>query len=245
MKKIEELQKRKSLNEDRNFGIGFSILKPNSKATKFKTYLPFTACRDYLNDFSYVENNKKEIGSIHGYNHKLLNCFDDKRFFYFGVNTLNYNCGVDWKDKDEAEKILKENYKNLELLLNKIENKIGLFKSRTSITLDEDTLIIKTPSYWNKTTALISLYSLIIRCCFNIKDISNNLVDTINNHKPFINNDSMMKGDIIKFIELNNYQKISKIDYKEYNIISNSNIHNFGINGYFKKLIDKKADIEE
>ena len=73
MKKIKELQKRSKLCEGRNYGVGFTIL--NKKGSKFETYLPFTACRDYLNDFAYVESTKKEIGSIYGYNHKLLNCF--------------------------------------------------------------------------------------------------------------------------------------------------------------------------
>lgn len=246
MKKIEELQKRSSLNEGRNYGIGFSVLEPNSTKTKFKTYLPFTACRDYLNDFSYVEHTKKEIGSIHGYNHKLLNCFDNKRFTYFGVNTLNYKgVGGKWLPKEEATEILKNNYKNLELLLNMIEHKIGLFKSRTSISLDEDTLIIKAPSYWNKSTALISVYTLLIRCYFNITNLDGTLIEMLTNHTPFINADSMMKKKCIDFVKLNNYKNISNIDYNSLNIVSSSEIHNFGISGYLKKIKDKNADIEE
>ena len=80
MKKIKELQKRSKLNEGRNYGVGFTIL--NKKGSKFETYLPFTACRDYLNDFAYVESTKKEIGEIYGYNHKLLN------FTFFGLLAL-------------------------------------------------------------------------------------------------------------------------------------------------------------
>ena len=89
MKKIKELQKRSKLSEGRNFGVGFTIL--NKKGSKFETYLPFTACRDYLNDFAYVESTKKEIGKIYGYDHKILNCFDNKNIVYFGVKTLHYN----------------------------------------------------------------------------------------------------------------------------------------------------------
>ena len=55
MKQIEEKYKRSSLNEGRNFGLGFAVLKPvNKTKTKFETENAFTACRDYLNDFSYV-----------------------------------------------------------------------------------------------------------------------------------------------------------------------------------------------
>ena len=109
MKKIKELQKRSSLSEGRDFGVGFTIL--NKKGSKFKTYLPFTACRDYLNDFAYVESTKKEIGEIYGYNHKLLNCFDNKNIVYFGVNTLHRNNNNGNYGKfDELQNILINNY---------------------------------------------------------------------------------------------------------------------------------------
>ena len=99
MKKIKELQERSKLNEGRDFGVGFTIL--NKKGSKFETYLPFTACRDYLNDFAYVESTKKEIGQIYGYDHKLLNCFDNKNIVYFGVKTLHRNKKGNYDKFDE------------------------------------------------------------------------------------------------------------------------------------------------
>ena len=149
MKKIKELQKRSNLSEGRDFGVGFTIL--NKKGSKFETYLPFTACRDYLNDFAYVESTKKEIGEIYGYNHKLLNCFDNKNIVYFGVNTLHYKGGNNYDKFDELQNILINNYKNLELFLNRIEDNLGV-KIKTSIELDEDTLIIKCSKFWVKST---------------------------------------------------------------------------------------------
>ena len=241
MKKIKELQERKKLSEGRSYGIGFSILKKDKK--EYQTYLPFTACRDYLNDFSYVEHTKKEIGSIHGYNHKLLNCFNNERTFYLGVNTLDFNNGGNWTLKNEAEKILINNYKTLELFINTIENKINLFKTRTKIELDENTLIIKSPSYWNKTTSLISVYTLLIRCFFNIEFKENeDILIKMKEHKCFINNDSMMKNNCIRFYELNtkNFKKISKIDYSKFKIEGASAVHNFGINGYLNRIKNDK-----
>jgi len=165
MKKIKELQKRSKLCEGRNYGVGFTIL--NKKGSKFETYLPFTACRDYLNDFAYVESTKKEIGKIYGYNHKLLNCFDNKNIVYFGVNALNYNNNIgNYNELNKLQDILINNYKNLELFLNIIENHLNI-KIKTSIELDEDTLIIKCSKFWVKSTPLISVYTLLIRCYFN------------------------------------------------------------------------------
>ena len=236
MKKIKELQKRSKLNEGRNFGIGFTIL--NKIKSNYETYLPFTACRDYLNDFSYVEHTKKEIGSIYGYNHKLLKCFERKSFFYIGVNTLDYKGGTSWFKKDEASEILINNHHNLQLFINKIEDKLGLLKC-TSITLDEDTLIFKTPSYWNKTTALISVYTLIIRCFFNITEEERNREDVLqmmSYHNCFIDADSFMRKPIVKFYNNIGKVKFHKINYDKLNVKTTNEIHNFGIDGYVNKL---------
>ena len=239
MKKIKELQKRSKLCEGRDFGVGFTIL--NKKGSKFETYLPFTACRDYLNDFAYVESTKKEIGEIYGYNHKLLNCFDNKNIVYFGVNTLHYKGGNNYNKFDELQNILINNYKNLELFLNRIEDNLGV-KIKTSIELDEDTLIIKCSKFWVKSTPLISVYTLLIRCYFNIETIEDkSLIDILKNNIPFINDDSMMKGPCIDFYELymNNKNKFINPDYNGYGLVEYNHpglIHNFGIDGFIKKL---------
>ena len=238
MKKIKELQKRSKLNEGRDFGVGFTIL--NKKGSKFETYLPFTACRDYLNDFAYVESTKKEIGEIYGYNHKLLNCFDNKNIVYFGVNTLHYKWGKNYDKFDECQKVLIDNYKNLQLFLNTIEKQLGI-KIKTSIELDEDTLIIKCSKFWVKSTPLISVYTLLIRCYFNIKTNDKPIIDILKDNKPFINDDSMMKKPCIDFYEmyLNNKSKFINPDYNGYGLVEDNNpglIHNFGIDGFIKKL---------
>jgi len=232
MKQIKELQKRSDLGEGRDYGIGFTILNKISK-DNYETYLPFTACRDYLNDFSYVEYTKTEIGTIHGYNHKLLNCFDKKRLFFLGVNTLHNNHGGNWKLKDEATKILIDNRDNLQKIINIIETKLWL-KSRTTITIDEDTLIFRCPLYWSKTTALISAFTLIIRCYFNFdKEYS---IENLTNHKCIIDADNYMIQSVIEFINNIGKYTYDKIDYDKLEIKSASNVHNFGIQGYLSKI---------
>lgn len=239
MKKIKELQKRSKLNEGRNYGVGFTIL--NKIGSKFETYLPFTACRDYLNDFAYVEATKKEIGSIHGYDHKLLNCFDKKNIVYFGVKALHRNNQGNYDKFNELQDILINNYKNLQIFLNRIEDKLGI-KIKTSIELDEDTLIIKCSKFWVKSTPLISVYTLLIRCYFNIEELGDKLiVDILKNNNPFINADSMMKKSCIDFYELylKNKSKFINPDYNGYGLVKDDNpglIHNFGIVGLINKI---------
>jgi len=238
MKKIKELQERSKLGEGRNYGVGFTIL--NKKSSKFETYLPFTACRDYLNDFAYVESTKKEIGKIYGYDHKLLNCFDNKNIVYFGVKTLHRNKNGNYDKFDELQNILINNYKNLELFLNTIETVLDI-KIKTSIELDEDTLIIKCSKFWVKSTPLISVYTLLIRCYFNADNMNLSMSDILKNNIPFINDDSMMKKPCIDFYEmyLNNKDKFINPDYKSYGLVKQGEpglIHNFGIDGFIKKL---------
>jgi hypothetical protein len=239
MKKIKELQERSKLNEGRNYGVGFTIL--NKIGNKFETYLPFTACRDYLNDFAYVESTKKEIGSIHGYNHELLNCFDNKKIVYFGVKALDYNKNYGkYNEFEKLQNILINNYKNLQLFLNRIEDELDI-KIKTSVELDEETLIIKCSKFWVKSTPLISVYTLLIRCHLNTDLIEGSIIDILKNNNPFINADSMMKKPCVDFYELylNNKSKFINPDYKGYNLVKENNpnlIHNFGIDGFIKKL---------
>ena len=238
MKKIKELQKRSKLCEGRDFGVGFTIL--NKKGSKFETYLPFTACRDYLNDFAYVESTKKEIGKIYGYDHKILNCFDNKNIVYFGVKTLHRNKEGNYDKFDECQSKLINNYIHLEIFLNKIETDLNI-KIKTRIELDEDTLIIKCSKFWVKSTPLISVYTLLIRCYFNTDLEGNSIVDILKNNVPFINADSMMKKPCIDFYELysNNKSKFINPDYNGYGLVKDNNpglIHNFGIDGFIKKL---------
>lgn len=244
MKKIKELQQRSKLNEGRNFGTGFSILNKVSK-NKYETYLPFTACRDYFNDFIYCELTKEEIGDACGYNHKILNCFDNKRLFYLGVNTLHRQKQGNYDKFEEHKKLLIENYKNLESLLNVIESKLGL-KYKSKIELDEDTLIIKAPIYWTKSTALISAYTLFIRCFFDINEIvtEENIDNIINSKKPFITEDTyytyykdfynkMLTTDFIK------------LDYKPCMKYDKTGVHNFGIQSVLNQIKTNEKNNKE
>lgn len=233
MKKIKELQHRSHLAEGRNYGIGFSILKKIK--SKFETYLPFTACRDYLNDFMYVEKYKKEIRTVYGYRHKLLNCFRYKKFFYLGVNSLDFKHGGSWLLKNEAKLILINNYKNLELLINNFENMLSL-KTKTTITIDEDTLIFKVPIYWSKSAPLISIYTLLIRCYFNVPDNFILNKENLDLHKPFIEEDKYyIKLVGIFFKEMITTDFIN-INYELFNITTTNSIHNFGIQSCLDKL---------
>jgi len=242
VKKITEKQDRKKLGEGRDYGIGFAILKKDK--SKFETLNAFTACRDYLNDFTYVESTKKEIGQIYGYNHNLLNCFDKKQVFYIGVKTLHYNSEGVWNKFEECEKLLITNYKNLEKLLNILETILQLPKL-TKIELDEDTLIIKAPIYWTKYSHLISIYTLLIRCFFDItnEEVENkDFLEIIETHKPFIQDDKYMTNFCKEFFtkilgDKTIFDKLGKSFDNEIKQKDLSGIvHNYGIQAFLTDL---------
>lgn len=236
MKKIKEIQDRKKLGEGRNYGIGFSILKKIKKDT-FETYNAFTACRDYLNDFIYCENAKEEIGDACGYNHKILNCFDNQNVFYLGVNSLQRQRDGKYEDLDKHQELLITNYKNLESLLNVIETKLNL-DVKSSIELDEETLIITAPIYWTKSTALISVYSLIIRCFFDLNIIATNenIDGIIETKKPFITADVYYTQYIKQFYKHMLEADFVNIDYTIIMSYSKNSVHSFGIQGVIQQL---------
>lgn len=129
------------------------------------------------------------------------------------------------------------NYKNLESFLNQIEDNLK-FKSRTTIEIDEDTLILKVPIYWSKSTPLISVYTLLIRCYFNISDNFVINEENLNTHKPFIEADSYFTKTCSKFFKNIKNIKFENVDYNIYNVVYTNwrSVHNFGIQGFLGKI---------
>lgn len=236
---IHELQDREKLSEGRNFGVGFSILKKINK-NDFETYLAFTACKDYLNDLVYIEKTKKSFNSdVHGYNHKNQDIFDNKRYFYLGVNILHYNKGKDWDKSEEAKEKLYNNQENIVKIINLLEDKINLFKSRTKFekidnikNKNNKALIFKVPTFWIKYPFLISLLTLYIRCFFDIKEIKEGFY---NNYKCFIIGDSYYVGNISKFFKIKKYKNINNYKY-DYGVNDLYDIHDCGIKWWLNTI---------
>lgn len=243
IKLIECNNKRSSLSEGRNFGFGFSILNKIGR-NKYEAITPFTCCKDYFNDLVYVENTKKKLGKIYGFKHELMNLFDNKNYAYLGVRVLDYNNNnkESWKKLEECNELLFSNYQNLIEVINKFENYTIKSKSRTClISKDNDTLILRLPKYWIKNGPLISLYTLFIRCFFNInsKDLNKNIKDIINNTKTtYISDDNYLLNNIKYFINLNKKDIKSIYNYKYTNTSPNT-IHNGGINNWINDKKDK------
>lgn len=156
---VNEVCKRNLLHEGVNYGLGFGFLR-KIKPGIFETVNAVSACKDYMNDIVYCEHMKTDI-DIHGltYSHKEI--FDSK-FSYMAIKILDTTSKVVYLTLEEDKKALEDNYKNIQRLLNWIEDKIDVRHS-TIYKANDGYYIVKMPYYWSSQTYLISLYTLLIR----------------------------------------------------------------------------------
>lgn len=228
---------RKKLTEGRNYGVGFSILDKLNDS-EYKALMPFTACKDYLNDFIYIETTNKPLSIIYGFKHTYTGILKDKDYLYLGINTLHYNNSNNKYDKfDEVQNLVKNNGKNIVKFLNKVEE---AFKQKDLTVFEdqiEDILILKVPIFWSKFSFLFSLYLLFIRVFIDIteeetkKDVYTLIKDK---NTPLIVADNMLfKATQKLFLNLD---LEALLDYKYPEGAQSGTIHNFGINSRLQQI---------
>lgn len=240
--KVKEKFNRKELSEGRTFGIGFGILKKNSNK-KYETLHAITACKDYLNDFVFIENTKKPLSKIHGFKHFYTGELVNKRFFYLSISAVEKNHTGDggWKNLVKCRDILKTNIKTLIFNINKLEEYLGIFSSRTSLKgISKDgNIVLRVPIFWSKFPFLISLYTLFLRCVFNKKEEFTDLKKELVKHNPFIEQDKYLLQSIVSFLKIDKLKK-QIINYKIPNLsIPVGEIHNGGIVKWVKQINKK------
>jgi hypothetical protein len=180
MIKIFELQNRAKLAEGRNNGMAFTILK-KVKVNTYNTVLPYTCCKDFLNEVIFTE----KVGintAMYGLEYSKTSCFDTKHG-YMGISMMNKH-NDKLKYQEENCKILSENYKNLQEFINRIENMLNL-PSFTIISpiYNPNEYLIKFPIFWAKYVYLISLYTLLLRIGFNYTNPDENPLVFLGNFK--------------------------------------------------------------
>lgn len=257
---ILEKQYRNSLNEGRSFGMGYSVLK-KLEDNNYETYLPFTACKDYLNDLVYIENTGLKITKkIHGYSHSKKKIFQDKDYFHLGICTLDYNQfnyqhdGIrKWNEFETMNKILISNAENLLSHVHKLEERFGHSTLKSKIEKIDDVIlfndikngkssfqaiILKVPTYWTVTPIMFSFYCMFIRLTFNILDDKISLEDLLDSVKypPFIKGDQYFKGNLQVLLNSSN----TKFYFNQYqydlSLNSLNDIHNYGIINFSKRV---------
>lgn len=221
--KIVDKKDRGKLSEGRTQGISSTFVKKVGE--EYHTVIPFSACKDYLNDVVYSEITGNSIAA-HGLTYKKDGFFEDKKR-YFITSILNRHGAHDENAVVKSEiKTLKKNYKNIEKLLNWVEEKVGVKK--TEMIKLEDNLYFQTfDPFWTESTYNISLYSNFMRwgLYYDGQEEPNKFLNT---HKD---RDLSLAATFYKiFLFLNGYRFLN--DFKALEKKTALQIHNAGIQSY-------------
>lgn len=239
-RKVTDSFKRGVLSEGRNYGLGFSIL--DKTEDEYKALMAFTACKDYLNDFMYIEGTSNPLSSIYGFSHKYTGILKDKDYFYLGLRSLHYNNGSSkYPLFDSVSSLLKNNHKNIIEFLNKLEKELKVEKLSEFESYIDDILIIKVPIFWSKFSFLFSMYGLLVRCFLDInaEDLKKDILKIVTDKKVTIIPDD---GSLLRSIQQRPiFLDVDKLlDYKYPSPTNSSHIHNFGIVTRMNQISVKK-----
>lgn len=161
--KIIDKQNRAVLGEGRTAGVGFAFLK-RLKPKEYETVMPLSPCKDYLNDAVYGEHLNVSVGAC-GLKYTPQQIFNTKKR-YLAIKVLKNNRSDGYSLPNRTfegdKKKLAENYKNIEGLLNWIEERLEISKTKIYAANDDMFTVVFDP-YWTETTYGISLYTLILR----------------------------------------------------------------------------------
>lgn len=162
---------RKVLGEGRTKGMAFAFCKKVKDA--FETVQPLSPCKDYLNDVVFIETTGIPISACGLKLNEKKDIFLDD-YSYLLITTLPSNKEGKIGLKNESSYVLSgklladelvfmlENHKNIESYINFFEELCNI-EGRTTIIMEDPYLLVKFPTYWTKSTYLISLYTYLIR----------------------------------------------------------------------------------
>ena len=166
MIKITDSQNRGILSEGRNYQMGFAFCKKVTDK-KFETVQPISPCKDYLNDVVYSEHTGKKITAC-GLKYEKTGIFGDNAYLAFKIQPRQNDKGYEIKqtngvrEYNKDKENLSKNYKNIQTLLNYVEE--GLKVEKTKVVKGSDgTFLAKADKFWTSKIYLTSLYSLLIR----------------------------------------------------------------------------------
>lgn len=230
MKIINKLS-RKVLNEGRDFGLGFALLK--RKGNNYTTVQPISPCRDYLNDVVYSEITGKPCAA-YGIQAIKNDIFDD--FAYLIVKICPKMDGSPYAAYDKDMENFNKNYLKIQKFVRIFERRLKI-KSRTSITkikeykdLDgyvEEAFLIKAPLEWAKGTYLISLHSLLLRAgmYYTVGDVMEYLTKG-----DYYSEDKYLVGSVLEKIK---YLLTNGLQVQDFSTLTNGySIHNCGLVSY-------------
>lgn len=170
---IKETKDRNVLNEGRDNGMAFAMLKKISE-NLYETVQPFSPCKDYLAEVIFTENT--DIGTNGcGLDYpKKLNIFEND-IAYMGICILKSKKGSYYYQRSFSKDIelLNDNYKNITKFINYFEDRFKVNGLTEIIKADDNQFLVTVPIKWTASTAAISLYTLLLRMALDYKEQDN------------------------------------------------------------------------
>lgn len=169
---IEDIPGRDKLGEARSYQMAFAFLE-KIEENRYRAINAFSCCKDYLNDTVFTQITGNPIVA-YGFESKYIKDLFPK-CGYLGVTFLNRKIPpASWSPEYERayyadggvekDKIrMKQNYSNIQIILNYLENKFKVEQKTVIIPAENDYYLFVVPEFWLQYTYLISLYTLMIR----------------------------------------------------------------------------------
>jgi len=159
--KIIDNTNRGVLIEGRNSGLGLAFVKLTDDTVEL--LMPLSACKDYLNDFVYVENHNRSVGTIYGYSHEPTGIFKEQDpAMIISILPLQHTSNIKQSDID----LLNKNYSFMQKFINIYEDLLFVkdnTERTTFIPLENNMILAKINRMWVKEAYAISLFSLLVR----------------------------------------------------------------------------------
>lgn len=161
---IKVTESRIGLTEGRTYNMGFGFLKAIDD-DNFETVSPISTCKDYLNDVVYCEHVDTRV-TVYGLTYEKVGLFGKSNKGYLAIKMctpVNQENNESYKKLLETDSArLEKNYKNIQKLLNWIEDRLSVEKTQIEKANDGMFLVIF-DKYWYENTYLISLFALLLR----------------------------------------------------------------------------------
>jgi hypothetical protein len=161
MVKIIEKCDRNRLCEGRNWQMGFAMLKKTAEDT-YETVVPISPCKDYLNDVIFSEATGLPL-QVYGASTKKTGIFETEPMAYMGFKICPKFGSKTYNGMEADILNLEKNIKNIETLINYVEEQFKLKERSTFHKAEEGHYLAIMPMWWVKYTYLISLYTLLVR----------------------------------------------------------------------------------
>lgn len=240
--KIINNKNRSILSEGRSNGLCFAFCKATEDSV-YETIQPISACKDYLNDIIYNERTGKPISAYGLSCTSPTNIFVNK-YAYLVIQVLNDSYQQDNLTKQliAMQTKLQENYQNLTLFMNYIEEmlgvNIGVYETCINKTENDTQFLVSFSSdFWCKYTYTISLYALLLRVgiWFDPDKYTDSItyLEEFNHYQPDV---MLVKQCLPKLKYMIEYGlPIQELDKMQ----GNSSTHNCGINTFQFPVVNK------